>query len=57
MRMKNRYYLLLVLFLFVMSTVKAQLDNPVKWKFTAKKISNCEYELVLDAVIEDHWHL
>ena len=57
MRMKNRYYLLLVLFLFCMSTVKAQLNNPVKWKFTAKKLSDCEYELVLDAVIEDHWHL
>jgi thiol:disulfide interchange protein DsbD len=32
-------------------------DNPVKWKLSTKKISDCEYELVFNGTIEEHWHV
>lgn len=32
-------------------------DNPVKWKLSSKKISDCEYELVFTGAIEEHWHV
>lgn len=32
-------------------------DNPVKWKLSTKKISDCEYELLFSGTIEEHWHV
>lgn len=42
---------LLLLLLFV----KPQISNPVKWKFSTRKISEKEYELIFTANIEDKW--
>ena len=35
----------------------AQISNPVKWTYTAKKISDKTYELHLTANIDGNWHL
>lgn len=51
--MIKKLFLLLV---FITSTLFAQ-DLPVKWKFTTKKISDCEYDLLFNASIDDTWHM
>ena len=35
----------------------AQLANPVKWTYTAKKVSDKVYDLHMTAVIDNNWHL
>ncbi|MGZ3885581.1 MAG: protein-disulfide reductase DsbD family protein, partial [Bacteroidia bacterium] len=32
-------------------------ENPVSWKMSAKKVSDCEYDLIFQATIEEGWHL
>ena|SRR5882757_6417338 len=50
-----------ILFLFLLTTmaslVMAQVQNPVKWSFTSKKISNGVYEVHLLAIIEQGFHI
>ncbi len=53
--MKKFWSLLLVSIMF--SSFVIGQDNPVKWKLSTKKISDCEYELVFNGTIEDHWHV
>ena len=55
--MKNFLKFILVFFLFA-STAKAQIiENPVKWNTTIEKISDNEYNLIVNAIIKDGWHL
>ena len=35
----------------------AQIKNPVKWAFTAKKINATTYEVHLAATLENGWHI
>ncbi len=35
----------------------AQIENPVKWNFSYKQISDSLYELQFHATIDEHWHL
>lgn len=35
----------------------AQIENPVKWSYTAKKLADKTYELHLTAQIDPKWHL
>lgn len=44
---------------FLLSTLIAfsQDQLHVKWTFSTKKISDCEYELQFKGVIDEHWHL
>ncbi len=35
----------------------AQLESPVKWSYTSKKIGNKEYELRMVATIDNNWHV
>lgn len=35
----------------------AQVENPVKWSFTAKKVNATTYELHMSATIDGGWHL
>lgn len=46
-------------FFSVMLTVAghAQINNPVKWTYTAKKITDKIYEIHLTATIEGNWHM
>ena len=45
------------LWLFISSTSHAQVQNPVKWAFTAKKINSTTFEVHLTATIDAGWHL
>lgn len=35
----------------------SQIENPVTWNFSVKKINATTYELHMAADIDDHWHL
>ena len=54
--MKKTLFTLTFLMIFAFFA-KAQIVNPVSWKFESKKISETEYELVFNATIENGWHL
>jgi thiol:disulfide interchange protein len=56
--MKNIFrFFLLITGLFIVSNSVAQVVDPVKWKVSSKKISDCEYELQFTGTIEEHWHV
>uniref|UniRef100_UPI0037447621 protein-disulfide reductase DsbD family protein n=1 Tax=Cryomorpha ignava TaxID=101383 RepID=UPI0037447621 len=44
-------------FIFVQTSVLAQVYDPVKWKFDVKEISDTEAEIIFSATIEDGWHI
>lgn len=47
-----------VLCLFALPILaNAQIENPVKWNFTSKKINATTYELHMTATIDGGWHL
>ncbi len=46
----------ILIFITAFSNIEAQ-DNPVHFKFSTKKISDCEYDLQFKATIEETWHL
>ncbi len=49
--------LLLIPLTFSMSTLKAQLRNPVKWTHTVKATGSGKYVVSMKAVLEKGWHL
>ncbi len=51
-----RFFLLIINF-FIVSHSLAQVVDPVKWKISSKKISDCDYEIQFTGTIEDHWHV
>lgn len=53
--LKRISFVLILLFSF--STFIQAQDQPVHWKFSSKKISDCEYDLIFNANIDDTWHL
>ena len=54
--MKPTIYFLFGLFLLPMQSW-AQAQSPVQWKWSAKQIEDCEYEITFEATIEEGWHL
>ena len=56
--MKNilKFFILLT-GIFILNSATAQLSDPVKWKTSSKKISECEYELQFTGTIEETWHV
>jgi thiol:disulfide interchange protein len=42
---------------FVLTTVDAQVKNPVKWTTKTEKVSDNEFNLIINGVIEDGWHV
>lgn len=54
--MKFRTWLFLA-FLFIVNLFSAQIKNPVKFKFTVNDLGNNQYEAVLDATLENGWHI
>lgn len=56
MRFYRRVMLLLVAGLSVLSAT-SQIQKPVKWEFSSRKLSDCEYELLFKGTIEEHWHV
>ncbi|RBL92701.1 protein-disulfide reductase DsbD domain-containing protein [Chitinophaga flava] len=50
--------LLTALALFALPILaSAQIENPVKWSFTSKKVNATTYEVHATATIENGWHL
>ena len=49
--------ILLSLVLFVSFIGNAQIFDPVKWKTKVVQKSDTEFELVMDATIDDDWHM
>lgn len=52
----KKFILGIVLSIFSFGFLTAQ-DNPVHWSFSSKKISDCEYDLIFKAKIDEPWHL
>ena len=49
--------LFLLLSFLTLFTAQAQMINPVKWSSRVEKISETEFNLVMEAKIEDDWHV
>lgn len=45
------------LLIFFAGFVNAQINNPVTWTYSAKKIADKTYELHMTATIDGNWHL
>ncbi len=43
--------------IFFSSKINAQIEEPVKWKFSTEKIDENTLNLIMEASIEDNWHL
>lgn len=54
--MIKRLWLLAILSIISIGA-HAQMEDPVKWTSKIEKISDTEYKLYLDAVIEGEWHM
>lgn len=55
--MKKLIFLIIICNAFVSNTLPAQILNPVKWSFEAKKISDTEYDLVATAKMDKGWFI
>ena len=53
----KRFLLLAVMAIFILSGLKAQIEDPVSWTFSHKSKGNMEAELVFKATIDMPWHL
>ena len=53
--MKKLIYILLAF--FAVHSLSAQILDPVKWKTKVVQKSDTEFELIMDAVIENEWHM
>ncbi len=54
--MKFKSWFLLVM-LFLVTGINAQIKNPVKFKFTINELGDNQYEAVLNATMESGWHI
>jgi thiol:disulfide interchange protein DsbD len=50
-------FLLVATALIISNNASGQIDDPVKWTVSSKKVDNNKYEIVFDATIEIGWHL
>ena len=56
--MKNIFkFFILLAGIFIANLATAQVVDPVKWKTSSKKISDCEYEIAFTGTMEEHWHV
>ena len=42
---------------FFVAAATAQIENPVKWSYTAKKISDKVYDVYVTATLSPKWHI
>lgn len=54
MKFRNWYLFLLLFFGFA---IHAQIKNPIKFNFEVKNLGNQQFEAVLNATMEDGWHI
>ncbi len=52
----KKFFTLITMLLFTVM-VNAQIDNPVIWSYSAKKVADKTYELHITATIGGNWHL
>ncbi len=52
----KKLYLSLITLAFV-GAASAQIENPVKWAYSAKKVGDKTYEIYVTAAIDPKWHL
>ena len=57
MIMIKKITLSLLTVLFISAAAFAQIENPVKWSYSAKKISDKVYEVYITATLEPKWHI
>lgn len=55
--MKFKYHLLVTILSFSFTVTHAQMENPVKWSYSAKKIADKTFELHITAMLDDKWHI
>ena len=53
--MRRLFFLVLTVFLY--TSASAQIQNPVKWTYSAKKINATTYEVHLTAEVSGKWHI
>lgn len=53
----KRISLTLTLLFVIVAGAFAQIENPVKWTYTAKKIADKTYEIQLTASLDGKWHI
>ena len=56
MNMKKIFLVAFALILFLFKGT-AQIENPLEWTYSAKKIGNKQYEVHFTATIEGKWHI
>jgi DsbC/DsbD-like thiol-disulfide interchange protein len=54
---KSLFQVLMVILLLVPAAIMAQVKNPVKWTYSAKKLATGKYELHMTATVEKGWHI
>lgn len=59
MKLLRRFISLFIAFFLIINStqIAAQIYDPVKWEFSVKDIGNGEFDLLLEATIDEHWHL
>jgi thiol:disulfide interchange protein DsbD len=55
--MAKKFTILTSIMILILAVANAQMENPVKWTYTAKKIADKTYELHISANIDGEWHL
>jgi len=55
--MIKKFSILFAVFSIIMLSASAQMENPVQWSYTAKKIADKTYELHITAILEGKWHI
>jgi len=54
---RSLFQVLVLILLLAPAGILAQVKNPVKWTYSAKKISTGKYELRMTAIVEKGWHI
>lgn len=52
-----RRFTFIYLLLIITTSLNAQIENPVRWNYGAKKISDKTYELHITAILDGNWHI
>ena len=55
--MIKKFSILFAVFSIIMLSASAQMENPVQWSYSAKKIADKTYELHITANLEGKWHI
>ncbi len=53
--MKNFFYTLIAF--LVLTNINAQIKKPVTWTSKVEKVSDTEFNLIMNATIEEGWHV